>query len=210
MLQYCPNSDFHWILVQHSSMVVFHFWPSQGCKAQGPLQQSPGQQEEPPALLLSPGWQDTVQRVPGQSWPWGTWGTFWGALARPGTSWHVLERPGTSWNILAPAGTAWGTLDHPGPSWTILELGQLHLTWKILCSNKMEWVALLALVPAILVKCHKNCHFHRNVIFGSLGNIPPGPILGAKCHRLRMPVGFATRSSQIRATHKSLFTHPLF
>ena len=104
MLQHSPNSDFQWFSVQHCSRGKIHFWPSQRCKAQGPLQQSPGQQEGPPDPLLSPGWQDTVLRVPGQSWPWGTWGTFWGALARPGMSWHVLTAAGTSWTIL----------DHPG------------------------------------------------------------------------------------------------
>ena len=193
MLQHSPNSDFQWFSVQHCSRGKIHFWPSQRCKAQGPLQQSPGQQEGPPDPLLSPGWQDTVLRVPGQSWPWGTWGTFWG-----GTSWHVLARPGSQQG-------------HPGPSWTILGLRQLHLTWKILCSKEMGWVALWVPIPVISVKCQEMSFFSRNVIFGSFGNIPPGPTLGAKCHRLRVPVGFATRSSQKKSqTDISLFTHPLF
>ena len=115
VLQYSPNSRFSVFSVQHSSRENIHFRPSQGYKAQGPLQQFPGQQEESPALLLSPG-------VAGHSsWPFLAWGT-WLALGK------VL-------GILACPGTSWGTL---APSWTMLEILEPAPTWKILCSKKMD------------------------------------------------------------------------
>ena len=42
VLQYSPNSRFSAFSVQHSSRENIHFKPSQGYKAQGPLQQFPG------------------------------------------------------------------------------------------------------------------------------------------------------------------------
>ena len=104
VLQYSPNSRFSVFSVKHSSRENIHFRPSQKNKAQGPLQQFPGQQEESPALLLSP-------RVAcHSSWPflaWGTWlvlgkvlGKVLGVLAPPGMSWHVLGHPGTLWDTL--------------------------------------------------------------------------------------------------------------
>ena len=94
VLQYSPNSRFS---VQHSSRENIHFRPSQGYKAQGPLQQSPGQQE--------------VSSPPPE--PWGGWSQFLaifglGYLVGPGEG---PGDPGISWHLLGHSGML---LDHAG------------------------------------------------------------------------------------------------
>ena len=212
MLQYSPNSDFQWFLVQHSSRAEIHFWPPQRCKAQGPLQQSPGQQKEPPALSLSPGWQDTVLRVPGQSWPWGTWGTLWHTLHAhtcPGMSWHILAAPTGPW-------TLWQQFDHPGPSWHHHPGAAPTLENTVLKEDGLSCIVGSQSSHFGVNVCFgwnvMKCHFSgKNVIFGFFGNIPPGPTLATKCHRLRMPGKLATRSSQKKShNYQILCSHILY
>ena len=103
VLQYSPNNRLSVFSVQHSSRENVNFRPSQRYKAQGPLQQSPGQHKEPPALLLSPG---VAGHWSWPMWPWGTWftqGMVLGSLAPPGMSWHILIHPGTLWDLSGPS-----------------------------------------------------------------------------------------------------------
>ena len=173
VLQYSPNSRFSVFSVHNNSRENIHFTPSQRHKALLPLQQFHGQQEESPALLLSPG-------VAGHSsWPFLAWGT-WLAL---GKVLGILAHPGTSWDILGPCWRSW-SLHPPGKyctqrRWTELLFGS---PFQSFCHSS--------------VKCHgwAKCHFW---LFSQIDSYS---LIGHQMSQAAQAYGvLATRSCQIKS-----------